>query len=524
MALDADSRESLREWLVRILEPLCDAEPSVLSKYVLALVQANPAKEGLEELCRNKLREFLGDETNAFVDRLFKTLRTKAYLQKSSSPRHDAPLAQAPSTLPLLDTSDGDEQNHRRGRDDSDVDVDGGRSKRPRRSRSRSPPSLRDAHRSHDRRQAAAPYSREPRRDQGRVGGGGRGNRGGPRGYDQWGSLPPHMQSGGGGWGPMYPRPMYPPMLNPDAFDPNAYDPDSPSMHPPFYPTHHHPPPPHNHRGRPDKPTFTDSDSTTLRVENVDAKFINMVKLSGHFSRFGDVVNVQMRPEFRAAFVQFATPEAARKAFHSPMPVCNNRFIAVKFAKRSPKDLGEIDVDADQTPEALRAAALETGKKILEEKRQLVEQDKALLKQRQTLLTNQLSQHQLLREKMLAKGLLSATEQPKVDAKIAALKAELDALTQPPPNVPLATLQAELSQLEAKAKAIRRGGGGGSIDNRTKVVQVTGIPPALRDVTALTQHFATYGSIVKVRLVEDVGYVQFADRYGGEKVRKIIYL
>ncbi|RHZ21909.1 hypothetical protein DYB37_004758 [Aphanomyces astaci] len=459
MALDADSRESLREWLVRILEPLyvsphgnslcppplticmhrCDAEPSVLSKYVLALVQANPAKEGLEELCRNKLREFLGDETSAFVDRLFKTLRTKAYLQKSS-------------------------------------------------------------------------------RDQGRVGGGGRGNRGGPRGYDQWGSLPPHMQSGGGGWGPMYPRPMYPPMLNPDAFDPNAYDPDSPSMHPPFYPTHHHPPPPHNHRGRPDKPAFSDSDSTTLRVENVDAKFINMVKLSGHFSRFGDVVNVQMRPEFRAAFVQFATPEAARKAFHSPMPVCNNRFIAVKFAKRSPKDLGEIDVDADQTPEALRAAALETGKKILEEKRQLVEQDKALLKQRQTLLTNQLSQHQLLREKMLAKGLLSATEQPKVDAKIAALKAELDALTQPPPNVPLATLQAELSQLEAKAKAIRRGGG--SIDNRTKVVQVTGIPPALRDVTALTQHFATYGSIVKVRLVEDVGYVQFADRYSGEKALK----
>ncbi|KAF0708160.1 hypothetical protein AaE_013329 [Aphanomyces astaci] len=119
---------------------------------------------------------------------------------------------------------------------------------------------------------------------------------------------------------------------------------------------------------------------------------------------------------------------------------------------------------------------------------------------------------------MLAKGLLSATEQPKVDAKIAALKAELDALTQPPPNVPLATLQAELSQLEAKAKAIRRGGG--SIDNRTKVVQVTGIPPALRDVTALTQHFATYGSIVKVRLVEDVGYVQFADRYSGEKALK----
>ncbi|RHY32821.1 hypothetical protein DYB32_002197 [Aphanomyces invadans] len=332
----------------------------------------------------------------------------------------------------------------------------------------------------------------------------------------------------------MYPRPMYPPMLNPDMpFDPNAYDPDSPSMHPPhphfFPPQHHH----HHHgggnnRGRnqsTDK-TTTDKDggdptaaSTTLRVENVDAKFINMVKLSGHFSRFGEVVNVQMRPEFKAAFVQFATAEAARKAFHSPMPVCNNRFIAVKFAKRSPKDLGQIDIQADQTPEALRAAALETGKKILEEKRQLVEQEKALLKQRQTLLQNQLTQHELLRDKMKSKGMLSDTEQAKMDSKIDDLKAQLDALVKPPPppaHAPLATLQAELSQLEAKAKAFRRGGG--SIDNRTKVVQVTNVPEALRDVAALTQHFATYGAISKVRLVDNDAYVQFADRYAGEKV------
>lgn len=39
----------------------CDADPQVLSKYVLALLQNNPQKEGLREVCISKLEEFLGD-------------------------------------------------------------------------------------------------------------------------------------------------------------------------------------------------------------------------------------------------------------------------------------------------------------------------------------------------------------------------------------------------------------------------------------------------------------------------------
>ncbi|KAH9187979.1 hypothetical protein AeNC1_010048 [Aphanomyces euteiches] len=499
MSLDADAREMLREWLVRTLEPLCDADPSVLSKYVLALVQSNPEKDGLEEVCRSKLAEFLGDETSPFVDRLFAALRTQSYLQKS--PRHEStPTGQAPSSSSVTEPTT---ESHRRPREDDDEPQS--RSKRTRRSRSRS--------RSRSPRDRKS-YNRDgPRRDQMH---GGRGRGRGARGYDGW-MQPPHMHH----WG-MYPRPMYPPMMNPDGFDPNAYNPDSPSMHGMPHHGSFGPPPPRRSKSNPEDGK-KDDEATTLRVENVDPKFINMVKLSAHFSRFGEVVNVQMRPEYKAAFVQFATPESARKAFHSPMPVCNNRFISVKFAKRSPKDLGEIDAGSGPTPEELRAAALETGKKILEEKRQLVEQEKALQKQRETLLQNQLSQHEMLREKMAAKGLLRPAEQETIDKKITDLKAQLHALQHPPqPQAPqqLANLHAELSQLEAKVKAGGHQRRGTSIDNRTKLVKLTNLPDAMRDASVLEQHFAAFGQIEKVRHDADVGYVKFADRYAGEKAMK----
>ncbi|KAL8004801.1 putative RNA recognition motif domain, nucleotide-binding alpha-beta plait domain superfamily [Plasmopara halstedii] len=40
-----------------------------------------------------------------------------------------------------------------------------------------------------------------------------------------------------------------------------------------------------------------------------------MTMLSLHFSKFGNVVNVQMRPTAKCAFVQYATEEEAKKAF-----------------------------------------------------------------------------------------------------------------------------------------------------------------------------------------------------------------
>ncbi|XP_041123012.1 RNA-binding protein 27-like [Polyodon spathula] len=72
--------EALKSWLSKLLQPICDADPSALANYVVALVKKDkPAKE-LKALCADQLDVFLQKETTGFVDKLFEGLTTKKYL------------------------------------------------------------------------------------------------------------------------------------------------------------------------------------------------------------------------------------------------------------------------------------------------------------------------------------------------------------------------------------------------------------------------------------------------------------
>ncbi|KAF4033764.1 RNA recognition motif-containing protein [Phytophthora infestans] len=256
----------------------------------------------------------------------------------------------------------------------------------------------------------------------------------------------------------------------------------------------------------------TPTAKTTLHVRHVDPKYVNMTMLSLHFSKFGNVVNVQMRPSAKCAFVQYATEEEAKKAFHSPLPVCNNRFISVKWARhdaQSPEEAADQPENAsneatgedgaptggetaeknaeaegesaeslpenNMTAEELRAAALEKGRKVLEQKRELLEKQRALKKQKEALIKRQLAQQKELLERMSANSAqFSIAEKRDLLNKITALSAELKALT--PRNSAVSPsaasrsetgeggenlngLKAELSALEAEAGG--RGGRGG---------------------------------------------------------------
>ena len=64
MSVEGDAKEQLKEWLVKGLEPICDADPEVLSKYVLALVQGDINAPALHATCVQKLEEFLGSGKN----------------------------------------------------------------------------------------------------------------------------------------------------------------------------------------------------------------------------------------------------------------------------------------------------------------------------------------------------------------------------------------------------------------------------------------------------------------------------
>uniref|UniRef100_A0A3Q1G9F4 RNA binding motif protein 27 n=1 Tax=Acanthochromis polyacanthus TaxID=80966 RepID=A0A3Q1G9F4_9TELE len=72
--------EALKSWLAKLLEPICDADPSALANYVVALVKKDKPEKELKALCADQLDVFLQKETVEFVDKLFECLTTKNYL------------------------------------------------------------------------------------------------------------------------------------------------------------------------------------------------------------------------------------------------------------------------------------------------------------------------------------------------------------------------------------------------------------------------------------------------------------
>ncbi|KAG7321166.1 hypothetical protein KOW79_015581 [Hemibagrus wyckioides] len=75
-----DNVDALKSWLAKLLEPICDADPSALANYVVALVKKDKPEKELRALCADQLDVFLQKETTGFVEKLFECLTTKNYL------------------------------------------------------------------------------------------------------------------------------------------------------------------------------------------------------------------------------------------------------------------------------------------------------------------------------------------------------------------------------------------------------------------------------------------------------------
>uniref|UniRef100_A0A4W6EY09 RNA binding motif protein 27 n=1 Tax=Lates calcarifer TaxID=8187 RepID=A0A4W6EY09_LATCA len=67
-------------FFLHILTCRCDADPSALANYVVALVKKDKPEKELKALCADQLDVFLQKETTGFVDKLFECLTTKNYL------------------------------------------------------------------------------------------------------------------------------------------------------------------------------------------------------------------------------------------------------------------------------------------------------------------------------------------------------------------------------------------------------------------------------------------------------------
>ncbi|CAL8265478.1 unnamed protein product [Merluccius merluccius] len=110
--------EALKSWLAKLLEPICEADPSALANYVVALVKKDKPEKELKALCADQLDVFLQKETTGFVDKLFECLTTKNYLV--STPAKDTPkeelkpLAVKPDVLEAEPAEEERESRRRR--------------------------------------------------------------------------------------------------------------------------------------------------------------------------------------------------------------------------------------------------------------------------------------------------------------------------------------------------------------------------------------------------------------------------
>lgn len=80
-----EGQEELKKWLTSHLEPLCDADPQALSKYVLALIKKDKPIEELKSSMISQMDVFLQSETHNFVEMLFKIVDSKEYLNTNGS-------------------------------------------------------------------------------------------------------------------------------------------------------------------------------------------------------------------------------------------------------------------------------------------------------------------------------------------------------------------------------------------------------------------------------------------------------
>ncbi|KAJ7706444.1 hypothetical protein B0H17DRAFT_1037241 [Mycena rosella] len=102
MIFDPSTGVHLKPWLVRTLEPICDAEPGALADYILALLKHNVPEAEMRKELAVQLDEFLEKaECPPFIDTLFTVLRTKSYLPYGTAPSTSAFPADTGIPIPL---------------------------------------------------------------------------------------------------------------------------------------------------------------------------------------------------------------------------------------------------------------------------------------------------------------------------------------------------------------------------------------------------------------------------------------
>ncbi|XP_048004139.1 zinc finger protein swm [Leguminivora glycinivorella] len=96
-----ENPDAFKSWLTSILEPLCDADPAALAKYVYALVKKDKPLDELRDGMLDQLDVFLQQETKPFVEMLFKALENNEYVKMMEKKQPSPTPEQEEKELPV---------------------------------------------------------------------------------------------------------------------------------------------------------------------------------------------------------------------------------------------------------------------------------------------------------------------------------------------------------------------------------------------------------------------------------------
>ncbi|KAL2861093.1 CCCH zinc finger and RRM domain protein [Aspergillus lucknowensis] len=100
MQLTEDKAAEVKNWVVKKLEDISDADSDVLADYVLALIRSDAPDEEIRKASVEHLEDFLMEHTTEFVDTLFATFAPKQLPSSASNTPGQVQLPQGPGSAP----------------------------------------------------------------------------------------------------------------------------------------------------------------------------------------------------------------------------------------------------------------------------------------------------------------------------------------------------------------------------------------------------------------------------------------
>lgn len=473
----ADSEvPQLKNWVVKNIESISEADPEILSEYVVALLQHDESVEKLRELCLEQLQEFLHTGTAPFVNSLLKAYESKSYLNSSPADQEFASRLD----LSTANVAGGDDSYDPANRsatsganfnnDKNQGNFNNNNNNNYRYNNNNDDFSGQRQFRNNFRngrgnRQEGFGFGNN-NNNYGRNNfnnGGDRNNQGfnGNRNQNNYGNNGnPGFQNG------FNPQAM--PWMNqsagfnmntpfnnnnnnngsaPQGFmgNPGFMPEDSGASGSNFgnnnnnnfqqYPNHHY-----QHRRRQDGGVFsiatTEADSEftkkKLIVEKLPDDKFNQESLKEYFSQFGQVVSINLDQKQHLAELEFGSHNEARAAWSSSAPIFDNRFVKVYWRKKEENEDSEQKIDVEAVKQ-VQAQKQKEWEEKLAKKQENIKKMKELLEKQAQLVQMQKEQQELLlkhaeqtgnSEDVGAKRTLTQN----LEAQLEALKREADSL------------------------------------------------------------------------------------------------